>query len=456
MKSVFVWLFALVLLSGCSATSTVIKSEKERELHQAVQQYPNDTQALLDLTQYQLEQYDKSPEPKALLPLLANLNKLVDKLPNNRMVVYRYYRLNLLQGIAQQSYDVDRWNAFYQQHPFLSTIDLAPPDYIPVLLEQVSGAAKIAALQRSLRANPNFVAPYRVLAEMYYVADKAELAIYLLNAAANLEKDQGQSLAMLNYVRMEQIEAKMCEWDMSASTQLAFTEAKQLTKLNPKYADFQFRLANIMRHLGKFPLSVFSAKKAAALDPQHQSFLLESYFWNNNLDKVYAEIERSGRERIDSWSLHVIIYSYLVEGKWQAAANLTEHYITRPEYSFYGVLYGSYGYLMLDQAERARTLLNSGLNNLTLSSWQHSMLAFAQGQLEETALLQRAGNRCEESEGRFLLALDKQLRGDEAGRQAEFNKILALDVKAFFEYAAARNMLKRMQQSRDAFVNTGI
>ena len=446
MKLLILLALTLVVLSGCSAKKITKVSDKEQALIQTVNAYPKDNQALLELTRYQLEQYDLNKDAKYLDNLLVNLKKVVETNPNERRMIYRYYRLNLLKSVANKSFDLHKWNGFYLRHPFLATLDLAPPPYLIHLIEDLPAVDKIEALQSSIRANPNFISAYLDLAEIYYEMKKPELAIYLLSAASKRDKENYKALTWLNFVRLDYVEAKMCERDMSASLALGFEEAKRLTKLNPKDADYQFQLANVMRHLGKFPLSVYSAKKAAALDAENYSFFLESYFWNNNLDKIYDEVEKKGRRNFDSHSLHVLIYAHLVEQNWFEASVLLNEYIDKPDFGFYGVLYGHYSYKILGDSQSANSLIQGALLRANPTQWQQKMLHFIQDKTNESQFLAQALNRCQESEAQFLLGLDSLYKDDKDKFKRHLERVIELDVKAYFEYAAARNMLKRLER----------
>ena len=131
-----VLLAGAILLSGCESTSTqnVNASSELVGLEQQVKNYPNDSQALRNLVEYQLKAFEREPDYDLLNKLQSNLQQGIKQAPNDRYFAFHYYRLNLQLAFVEQEYDEQKWQGFYNQHPFLSTLDIAPPVYVSYLL----------------------------------------------------------------------------------------------------------------------------------------------------------------------------------------------------------------------------------------------------------------------------------------------------------------------------------
>ena len=116
---------------------------------------------------------------------------------------------------------------------FLQSTDIAPPVYMELLLadkDSLSGDERIDILQKTIKANPNFVNGYLALTAMYASRDKIQLSSFLLETANKYCPNNLEILAPLNEFRVESFFDKLCQSDMSTELEQAFTDYKLLAK----------------------------------------------------------------------------------------------------------------------------------------------------------------------------------------------------------------------------------
>lgn len=434
------------LLTGCASTESNTSSlaAEEVTLTDKVRQYPNDSLALRDLVQYQLELFDTAPDYALLNRLEANLRKGLDIAPSERYFAYHYYRINLQRGLVEERYDNAKWQAFYVDHPFLARLDLAPPSYVNYLLNDLQGAEKVAVLQQSLQDNSFFMNAYLELARHYSEQDKLQLAIYLMRAARKHNDESADVLSDLIYYRGRQLSEQACHTDISGAAPQLLALARTLTQMVPNNPFFQSQLADAFRLNGKYPLATFAAAKAVELDHTYQDFLLELYLWDTRLDKI-ANFVVDEAQQSNELILLTKIYASISAGDWAQAAGLANIYSGLEGASSYGVIYGAYSYSINGNAEGRERLLRRVEANFELDNWQHSMLEFARGEISEEQLMDNADNRCKRSEALFVAALQHIENKQSKQADSYWQRILDLGVSNYFEYGAARNRVKALK-----------
>ena len=129
----------MALLSACANTEKAPMTAfpkmntPQMQLANKAQLYPKDTVALTQLAALHLKQYEARKNLYSLNLVISSYEELLKRQPYNHDVVLQFYRLNLFKGIATNRYDIEHWQEFYQQHVFLKSVDLAPPEYMAIL-----------------------------------------------------------------------------------------------------------------------------------------------------------------------------------------------------------------------------------------------------------------------------------------------------------------------------------
>ena len=444
----------IALLSACAntekapATSALKVNSPEMQLAEKAQLYPKDTVALTQLATMQLKQYQANQNLYSLNRVIASYEELLKRQPNNHEVVLQFYRLNLFKGIATEQYDIAHWQQFYKQHAFLQNIDLAPPEYMSILLaprDSLSNRGRINILQDTLKANPNFVNGYLALTAMYNERNKPEMSLFLLETANKYSPQNTDVIAPLNELRVDRIFDQLCEADVSQPLNQAFEDYKLLVKNAPDNPYYHMQLSTVLRLMGRSRMSSFSAKKAASLAADFQGSLAEAQFWSGNSNALNAYFSSKDAASLNIDDLYLVMLFNLTNFNWQSAAKLVDEYITRHDLSFYGVVYGAYAYKMLGEEAKAEQVLTQGLAKVKIEPWQQHMLDFANQNISADELMTASENKCNQSEAYFIQGLAEL----QAGKEAEFEKSMAaiidLNVYAFYEYAGAKNIVKRLK-----------
>lgn len=439
-------IFFSILLVACSSTTNApVISPEEAQLKRQVDLFPKDTTALRKLVAFQLEAFENSPNLDLLNRVQSNLKTGLKLAPTDRFYAFNYYRLNLQLAFIDGYYDQQKWQQYYSQHPFLATLDLAPPAYISFLIDEQSTEQQTALLKQSIQSNPYFMNAYTDLAFIYYDNDKVELAVYLLEAALKLDNDNDEILSDWSHYNTDYILEKSCTADVSTKLDKVIKETKRLTQIKPQNDFYFLQLADLLRAQGKYTLASFAAKKSAKLDADNTGFELEIYLWESKLDKLFNHDYAKISDTTDTETLATLIYANIAAGHWEALPELTKVYSERKDARFYGILYGSIGYEMANNAPQRQALLKRAKETLELDEWQHHLWSYATQSLNEEQLLNTASNRCEESEARFAMALQYAASGKNALVAEQWEHIFELDIKSFYEYAVALNKLKAMR-----------
>lgn len=437
-------LACVAMLTACASTgdNTVVISEQEQQLQQAVVQYPKDTQALRELVDYQLKRFDEAPDSDLLERVQGNLEKGIALAPTDRYFAYHYYLLNIKVAFVERQYDLEKWQAFYPQHPFLATLDLAPPVFIPYLLGQTDEANQLETLKQSVKDNPYFMNAYVDLAYHYYLDDKLQLAMFVTQSALKRNEKFAPALSDWLHYKVTYLHDKMCTADISEDLEAITSDARRLTYLDSENALYHDQLAEIFKLSGKYPLGTFSALKAEKLDPTEHAVVLGMYLWDGKIDKVLND-PQTDLSNIDVDSLLTLIYTHIAAGNWAQAATLADQFITMGDASIYGVLYGAFAYGMQGNETAKNALLKKAGDIFQPEDWHAHMLDFARGTIDEAQLFALSEDKCNQSEALFIAALQRLENNDDATADDYFKQVVDLDIKAFYEYAVARYRVKK-------------
>lgn len=453
MKTIYITLLIL-LLSACAntkkdtATTLPVAVSNEVQLANSASKYPKDTVALTKLAKIRLQRYNADKTIYSLKQALETYEEIFKRQPYNHDALLQFYRLNLFKGLATKNYDIEQWQAFYQKHPFLSSVDIAPPIYMEFLLankNQLSREDYINTLQKSLKENPNFVNAYLVLSAIYAEQEKTRLALFLLETANNYSPSNIDILAPLNDLRVDQIFERSCKSDVSDALKQTFEDYKFLVKNAPENAYNHRQLSTVLRLMGRMRMSVFSAKKAASISTDFQGALAEAQFWVGNQKAITAFFETKNIQSLDTLDLYLGMLSNLTNLNWQQSTEMAEEYITRNDISFYGILYGAHAYKMLGEEALAQNMLNQGLAKITIKPWQQQMLNFANNRISAEQLMAESENTCQQTEAFFIQALTYLKLGEATKFEEHMKAIVDQKVYAFYEYAIAKNMIRRLK-----------
>ena len=448
---------SVLLLSACASTkkeSTIATSNQsslDNTLATTAAKYPKDTVALTQLAIKQLQAYETNKNLYTLNQVIASYDELFKRQPYNHDVLLNFYRLNLIKSFATNSYDVAYWQTFYQQQPFLKTFDIAPPVYMKLPLAprgSLSIEDRINILQETVHDNPKFVNGNMALAATYVEQNKLQLAVFVLETAAKHSPENSDILGALNEYRVDKIFDNLCHIDASQQLTQVFEDYKLLVKQAPENAYYHMQLSTVLRLMGKQRMSNFSAKKAASLDADFKSGLAESEFWLGNNKALTAYFSDKDMQSLSTDDLYLAILSNVINFNWQTAADLMPEYITRSDRSFYGVLYGAHAFKMLGKMNVAKQITDTGLTNVNIKPWQQQMLNFANQQVTSDELMAASENNCNLSEAHFI----EGLSNIEAGNMTNFEKnmaaIVELNIYPFYEYAGAKQIMKRIKHSK--------
>jgi hypothetical protein len=443
----------IVLLSACANTekasvaSLPKTNSPQLQLAKKVQLYPKDTVALTQLASIQLKQYEADQNLYSLNQVIASYEELLKRQPYNHEVVLQFYRLNLFKGMAVHHYDVAHWQQFYQQQPFLKNIDLAPPEYMALLIapnDSLSNKDRIKILKATLQANPNFVNGYLTLTAMYSEQKKSQMSLFLLETANKYSPQNIDVIAPLNELRVDKIFDQLCEADVSKPLEKAFEDYKLLVKNFPENPYYHMQLSTVLRLMGRVRMSSFSAKKAASLAIEFQGSFAEAQFWSGNNKALTEYFSTKEMTNLNVDDLYLELLFNLTNFNWQQTANLVDEYITRNDLSFYGVLYGAYAYKMLGQDDMAEQVLTKGLRNVVVKPWQQHLLDFANQKTSAKALMAASKNKCNQSEAYFIQGLFELEAGNTDAFEKNMTAIVNLSIYPFYEYASAKNIMKRL------------
>lgn len=447
----------IVFLNACQSTvenpssslpsSRLPSNSVEREqLEKKIAQYPKDTVSLNLLTAMQSKEYQKTGNLTLLNKAIASFNELIKRQPFNDNAVFQLYRLNILKGFLTGTYDISHWQNFYQQYPYLQSIDIAPPEYMKVLLsskDSLSDDELIDILQNTLLVNPNFINAYIKLADIYVEKNKPRLALFTLESAVKHSPNNMDVLGLLNVLRMDRISDKHCQLDTSTSLNKAFTDYKKLVKAFPDDAYNHMQLSNVLLFMGRSQMSLFSIRKAAALSKEYQIDLLHAQF-SSNTKALAKYFQNKTLHTLNAEELYLYMLLNLVNFNWSETANLVEEYIKHEDITFYGILYGAYAYKILGQEHMAENIINQGLSKIKIKPWQQEMLNFAQNKTSSEKLVAISANNCELTEAYFIQSLKQIHLGEMTEAQKNMEKILELNIYPFTEYSIAKNIIKRL------------
>lgn len=446
-----------MLLTGCVSTNNQQAANapapapvsEQQKLTELVNDNPKDTVALTKLAKLQLKQYQANQHIFYLNKVITTYQELIKRQPQNDDIVLQYYRLNLFKGLAENSYDIAYWQNFYSQYPFLRSVDIAPPEYMEILLatgDGLSRKARIKVLQKTLQANPNFANAYLALAALYGQRDKNELALFILQIAKKYNPENVEIIGPLNDLRVEKLYDNMCQFDNTDLLNQTFSDAKFLVKNAPANAYLHMQLSSVLQLMGRLHMSSFSAKKAASISDDYQTLLLEAQFWNGNHKALLGYFSEKDSAELSTDDLYLNIFFNVVTNNWQKATDLLSVYAVRDEISFYGLLYGAHAYKMLGQKDKAMQILEQGVIKLELKPWQVKLLKYAKDEISDKELFAAAGDRCNQSEALFIQGLQYLQSGESLKYKSNMEAILTLNVYPFYEYAAAKNILKTLNK----------
>jgi len=449
MKRLFILVALGSSLLGCGTTPTQTATPSKSTNELRYEAYPKDTATLEALVNEQIALFDQLGENATqglFEQIFVNLKTLVEQKPQDRELVYRFYRIGLLRGFVNQQYDLNYWQDFYQQHAFLALINIAPPIYMTYLMseqqmEQDASQAKPILLQ-TVKDSHAFINGHLKLADMYYEESQLELSVYLLNRLAKAYPDNVEVLTNLNWNRLELVQNNVCQRNIDNALDATFEQAKNLTKLEPDNPSNHVLLGSVLREKGRFMLSSFSIKKAAQLAPENSTDYLEAEFWNRKLTGIEAQLTSKTPEQLDEHQMALVMLTHLAQGQWSELLDATQAYNSKDDLSLYSALYGAYSAKFLNQDEQFQALIRQSLLRQAPTAWQQSMFDFALGKIGEQQLLSIAQNRCDESEARFVIALEHGAKGNTERLYQEMNKIIGLSVNGYYEFALARNILK--------------
>ena len=456
MKTIYTILMIL-LVSACAstkkdtATTLPVAPSNEVQLANSAAKYPNDTVALTKLAKIQLQRYNTDNTIFSLNKALAAYEEIFKRQPHNHEAVLQFYRLSLFKGLATKNYDIAHWQSFYQQQPFLKSIDIAPPVYMEFLLANKNNLSRedyINILQKSLKENPNFVNAYLVHSSIYAEQDKTHLALYVLETANTYSPQNTDILGPLNELRVDRIFDRSCKSDVSDALKQTFEDYKLLVKEAPENAYYHMQLSTVLRLMGRMRMSVFSAKKAASISTEFEGALAEAQFWAGNQKAITEFFEKKNIQSLDTLDLYLGMLSNLSNFNWQQSAAMAEEYITHSDISFYGVLYGAHAYKMLGEAALAQKILDQGLAKITIKPWQQHMLNFANDKISAEQLMAESENTCQQTEAYYIQGLSDLQSGNMDAFKARMNKIVDQKVYAFYEYASASHMVKRLKTKK--------
>lgn len=448
--------FIIFLLSACVSTQKNQTTKmsagalKEQQLFVNTANYQKDTVALTELAAFRLQRYEANRNLFYLNQVIATYEELFKRQPYNHDVLLQFYRLNLFKAIATNNYDVEHWQAFYQQQAFLQTIDIAPPIYMTLALavrDSLSTVERINILQKTVKDNPYFVNGYIDLSATYAEQNKAQLSLFLLETAAIYTPNDSDILGLLNEFRVEKIFDKSCQNDVSDDLNQVFEDYKFLVKNSPNDAYYHMQLSTVLRLMGRMRMSSFSAKKAASIDAKYQGALVEAEFWLGNNKAVSAYFSAKDMASLDTEDLYLNILFNVVNFNWQQATSLTKEYITRNDRDFYGVLYGAHAFKMLGQEDIAKQITTTGLDNLNVKPWQQKMLNFADQQISTKELMAASKDSCHQTEAYFIRGLSDLKAGKMADVQQNMEAVERLNIYSFYEYAGAKQVMKRLKSA---------
>ncbi len=448
---------SILLLSACASTkkepsrATANQSSLDNSLAATAAKYPKDTVALTQLALQQLQEYEANKNLYTLNQVIASYDELYKRQPYNHDVLLNYYRLNLIKSFGTNSYDIAYWQTFFQQQPFLRTIDIAPPVYMKLPLAprgSLSIEERINILQETVHDNPKFINGNMALAATYVEQNNLQLALFVLETAAKHNPESSDILGALNEYRVDKIFDNLCHKDASQKLTQVFEDYKLLVKQAPENAYYHMQLSTVLRLMGKLRMSNFSAKKAASLDVDFKSALAESEFWLGNNKALTAYFSDKDMQSLSTDDLYLAILSNVVNFNWQTAADLMPEYITRNDRSFYGVLYGAHAFKMLGKPNVAKQITETGLTNVNLKPWHQQMLNYANQQITSAELMAASKNNCNLSEAHFIEGLSDIKADNMTNFEKNMVAIVELNIYPFYEYAGAKQIIKRIKRSK--------
>jgi hypothetical protein len=445
----------ILMLSACASTNkgakTALSSHDLRDntLADVVANYPKDTVVLNQLAIKRLQQYETNKNLYTLNQAIATYHELFKRQPYNHDVLLNFYRLNLIKSFATNSYDVEHWQAFYQQQPFLKTVDIAPPVYMQLPLAakgSLSLEERKSILQKTVMDNPNFVNGYMALAALYAEQNDIQLSVFLLETAAKNSPNNSDILGILNDYRVDKIFDQLCKSDTTERLNQTFEDYKFLVNKFPEDAYYHMQLSTVLRLMGRIRMSNFSAKKAASLNADFKTGLVESEFWLGNNKVVTEYFSDKEALSLNTDDLYLAILFNVVNFNWQPAADLMQEYVTRSDRSFYGVLYGAHAFKMLNKIDIAQQITQTGLASLNIKPWQQQMLNFANEEITSDELISASENSCNLSEAYFIQGLSDVKAEKMTDFQQKMEAVVSLNIYPFYEYAGAKQIVKRLKR----------
>ena len=85
------------------------------------------------------------------------------------------------------------------------------------------------------------------------------------------------------------------------------------------------------------------------------------------------------------------------------------------------------------------------MSKVTIEPWQQHMLDFSNQNISAEALMNASENKCNQSEAYFIQGLSQLQAGKNSDFQKSMESIVKLNVYPFYEYAGAKNIVKRLK-----------
>ncbi len=436
-----IWLFILVaVLAGCKTTSP----QADRANHSGLSQ--DDAVSIKAAFHRALERFDSNNEYFNVPVALALGERLIELQPHQHEEVAKVYRIKMLDYFIIPT--EEKWQelaSFYRRWPSLRFFDLASPSFVRVLANsnlsqqtQQLNPKTLSWLLESILENPVFPGNRKMLADYYSDQEQFELAAYLYAGLLNQTPDNEEYLLGLANAQWSLAYDNTCAATSQISAEKAIQTLQTLVKRRPNDDFWQMSLALLYQLAGKDRLMEFTLKSVAQRDPSYQSDYAESLLWRGKVDQAQSYFDDPQYQAQDPGWYYGAMYAALMTQDWQKVISYVPEIEADEKPAPYALVYTAKVLEHLQGKDVANTFLLTNQNKYESDPWADTLYSYALGNLTPTELLGRAKDKCNVTEGHFMLALESILKEDQEAWKRHTEIVLQQEVFSFYENATAR------------------
>lgn len=440
------------LLVGCVGIGREPDDPATVELRAQIAKTPNNVQLQNELLKSYFKRYGTSKTPSARNATIEQARTVLRLAPSDVRAQAVLYALLVDQAIQERDASViPELVTLFSAQPALHNIPIPPPSAVDAMVELAhlhkgdSLAAPRMKLLRALQEKPDDITARLILANIYTQENHRELALSMLQQAANLAPDNYRVQLLLGEAYDAQAHAASCAPQQTDDIDRSIKAFRSAVKLEPDKGILHGVLADAYMLRGQEELYLFETRELVRLEPSSpvaQVELADALARTDQVDEAITIYERLLRKNPKySYAARELARSYLEIGQWQQSRDSWKQFraLTSQPY-FYGLILESAA-AQLDPHNDNDSRLLSGVNRGLLSMWEQKLLDYERGQISEDSLLADANDVCKQTEAEYYVGLHYYQNGEVQSARTHWQKVVKLRVFAYNEYMQAKYAL---------------